>query len=824
MNRRLFGSLCFAQLVALCLYLSGFLLRRLPLPDRAPVADTPSLPPTYHKCIILLVDAWRHDFAIFNHSNANPLTYQNKMALLDRRLANEAEHARLYHIYADPPTTTMQRIKAIATGSLPTFVEFSDNFAASTLSEDNFISRLNAQYPDSVVFVGDDTWEQLAHAEFNRSYYYPSLDVADLDTVDRGVYQTMPREMENNDWRLLIGHMLGVDHCGHTFGPLTHHIGSKLTEVDAFIESITNQLDNDTILLAFGDHGMTVTGDHGGESDDETGAALYVYAPKGFRTSQSSQTRHINQIDLSATVPLLLGAPIPFNSLGTPLTDLFAGDATEYQILSHAYRQIVRYLSAYAANNGASLDQLIPQSELQSTPDIRRFIENARGELRRVWAQFDLFTMAIGAALSACIATLIGINNFHRAEFVLAALLAAFATSNSFIIMEDQIIQFMLHLATALQSYIHIVQFKATHLAALVTQHSLLRLVFELRRCRPEQWWCYSATTKSAGFAHVNGATVALCISLGVFVWRNWRFIKGSSLIEVITRSLILPLIGLLWFTWTMQLLPKDDQMSVLVLNLTRILVVTTGAGLALSYWLSPFTIRVFGAQYSKKQTGIMMRIQPPKIEVNGLETAPEGEKVLQMIWMTLFWALTLGAQLAPAASVLLLDLTLSDYVTREGVTKSHYARRIRSVRAFLLASYFFYASGKSTTIAGLPMQAAAVGAFPFFTMVPPLLVIFNCYGSQIIILHHLSRDTARLDQFGVIVSLYAVRLFGCICSTFMHRRHLMVWNVFAPRLLFEAAEFVVVAVFCVWLLFINWIKAVRFGRLRNKIIGSKMF
>ena len=68
--------------------------------------------------------------------------------------------------------------------------------------------------------------------------------------------------------------------------------------------------------------------------------------------------------------------------------------------------------------------------------------------------------MAIGAALSACIATLIGINNFHRAEFVLAALLAAFATSNSFIIMEDQIIQFMLHLATALQSYIHIVQFK----------------------------------------------------------------------------------------------------------------------------------------------------------------------------------------------------------------------------------------------------------------------------------------------------------------------------------------------------------------------------
>ena len=83
--------------------------------------------------------------------------------------------------------------------------------------------------------------------------------------------------------------------------------------------------------------------------------------------------------------------------------------------------------------------------------------------MRRVWAQFDLFSMAIGAALSACIATLIGMNNFHLAEFALAALLAAFATSNSFIIMEDQIIQFMLHLATAAQSYLHIVQLKGNN-------------------------------------------------------------------------------------------------------------------------------------------------------------------------------------------------------------------------------------------------------------------------------------------------------------------------------------------------------------------------
>ena len=83
-------------------------------------------------------------------------------------------------------------------------------------------------------------------------------------------------------------------------------------------------------------------------------------------------------------------------------------------------------------------------------------------------------------------------------------------------------------------------------------------------------------------------------------------------------------------------------------------------------------------------------------------------------------------------------DLSISDFIC--GALDSLPARRIRSVRAFLLASYFFYASGKTTTISGLPMQAAAVGAFPFVTMIPALMVMINCAGSHIIILHSLSR------------------------------------------------------------------------------------
>ena len=42
----------------------------------------------------------------------------------------------------------------------------------------------------------------------------------------------------------------------------------------------TDLLDEDTLVFVFGDHGMTSTGDHGGETDLETNAALLVYSPR----------------------------------------------------------------------------------------------------------------------------------------------------------------------------------------------------------------------------------------------------------------------------------------------------------------------------------------------------------------------------------------------------------------------------------------------------------------------------------------------------------------------------------------------------------------
>lgn len=44
-------------------------------------------------------------------------------------------------------------------------------------------------------------------------------------------------------------------------------------------------LDSETVLFVLGDHGMTETGDHGGDSENEVGSALFVYSNNKLHNS-----------------------------------------------------------------------------------------------------------------------------------------------------------------------------------------------------------------------------------------------------------------------------------------------------------------------------------------------------------------------------------------------------------------------------------------------------------------------------------------------------------------------------------------------------------
>ena len=83
---------------------------------------------------------------------------------------------------------------------------------------------------------------------------------------------------ENGEWDVIIAHFLGVDHCGHRYGPSHPEMSRKLDEMNDVLKDIIEATDEDTLLAVFGDHGMTAHGDHGGSTELEVASSLFLYS------------------------------------------------------------------------------------------------------------------------------------------------------------------------------------------------------------------------------------------------------------------------------------------------------------------------------------------------------------------------------------------------------------------------------------------------------------------------------------------------------------------------------------------------------------------
>ncbi|XP_065060548.1 GPI ethanolamine phosphate transferase 3-like [Rhopilema esculentum] len=280
---------------------------------------------TFSRLVLVVIDGLRFDF-IAKSTNESTNFYHNKMKLLQSLLAKAPERTKLFKFIADPPTTTMQRLKGLTTGSLPTFVDAGSNYESGEIEEDSLLYQFHAANK-TMVFMGDDTWISLYPSFFKRKFPFSSFDVKDLDTVDDGIISHMIPEVKKKDWNVLIAHFLGVDHCGHRYGPNHQEMERKLTQIDYFLRDLIQQLDNDTLLYVFGDHGMTQSGDHGGDSDDEVMSALIIHSQKTLFRSRSEKS-HLNvtnvaQVDIVPTLALQMNVPIPFSNIGSIIEALF---------------------------------------------------------------------------------------------------------------------------------------------------------------------------------------------------------------------------------------------------------------------------------------------------------------------------------------------------------------------------------------------------------------------------------------------------------------------------------------------------------------------
>lgn len=421
------GFLALLQFIGVYFFALGFLLSRQVLPNIAECTDG-CMAPKFDKAVFVIIDALRFDFAIPVEPEAANAYYHNHLPILHTLAQKEPQNAVLLKFLADPPTTTLQRLKGLTTGSLPTFIDAGSNFNGDSVDEDNWMLQLHRNNR-SVAFMGDDTWTAMFSKYIDPQVCYPydSLNVWDLHTVDNGVISHMFPLLEPSrarEWDVLIGHFLGVDHAGHRYGPNHYAMREKLQQMNDVIADTIQKLDDKTLLVVMGDHGMDPTGNHGGDSLLELESTIFFYsknkkfkanrmAAENYNTSDlGAHYRQVNQIDLVPTISLLLGLPIPFNNLGFPIDELFSE-----KDLSHASQLTIEQLEKYR--------QLSP--ELQSNTKIAekyqflkdnfsRFGSNKRyykeliseskayqleflDHCRGLWARFDMVLIALGIAV-----------------------------------------------------------------------------------------------------------------------------------------------------------------------------------------------------------------------------------------------------------------------------------------------------------------------------------------------------------------------------------------------------------------------------------------
>lgn len=248
-------------ILSIYVFSNGFLIRRLSLNNSNNISHTNLK--KFNKIVILFIDALRFDF-IFSKMNQNLKMHSDLFGLpsIERLIEEEPNKAKLFKFIADPPTTTMQRIKALMSGTLPTFIDAGSNFDSYFIEDDNLIQQ-TYQNNKSVVVLGDDTWLSLFDSKMIKEHEtYPSFNIKDLDSNDIKVDNSLDRIFKevNQDWNLIIAHYLGLDHCGHTYGPHSPILRRKLNDIDKTISFVANSIDDDTLLTVIGDHGMTETG------------------------------------------------------------------------------------------------------------------------------------------------------------------------------------------------------------------------------------------------------------------------------------------------------------------------------------------------------------------------------------------------------------------------------------------------------------------------------------------------------------------------------------------------------------------------------------
>ncbi|EFJ29215.1 hypothetical protein SELMODRAFT_92862 [Selaginella moellendorffii] len=819
--------------LAIFLFTSGFLLTRTELPNVSECADAAAAP---------CGRGSGSNASCWTDSESKP--WMDRLTVLQDLAENEA-NARIFKYVADPPTTTLQRLKGLTTGGLPTFIDVGHSFGAPAIVEDNLILQL-ARNGKRVVMMGDDTWLQLFPNHFSEAYPFPSFNVKDLHTVDNGVISNIFPKLHQNNWDLLIAHFLGVDHVGHIFGVESPLMVEKLTQYNNVLEEIISILQKEsgpgglhenTMLIVMGDHGQTLNGDHGGGTAEEVDTGLFAMVlggRKGKDIHSSSCGLHmvclffLEYFQRNINIYLFPGrhvGRVNLELLSLAWSNHESSNTPEHyqNVLCINSWQVMRYLEHYAAHslNGIPAPDLMrlkayyePLSRdatgiatglKDQITSYNTFLTEAAALARSQWTQFGDAKMAAGLTLLVLSVPVHALALLRVSEkrfwsyacdskaiagVMFVMLHALSLLSNSFIMAEG-------HVASYLLATIGLIYFRfALQFQSKIFQASTAVLFLVVNRVLSGMGLTsiVKDTVESGNevsYANWLDATI-YCVPLLIFSWLAIRHVSRNlyRLNAYLVATLALPVMyAAIAVHW-------------LILDLSEVKTITI-----------PGDIREFARLQLPRVVFLGTLLSTGLVYLAGKLSA--GKSHLRDAVIALFGAwsasiLLLLGRTSPALGFLAM-LEVWCILELQSLEKR---KLISSHWNFLALLLFFCTNHRHVelcTFDGLRYPAAFIGFDEFNLYRQGALLIIDTYGAShvlpIIGLPSLvvaesekdseqkKADGRRSTHFALDIAL-AYLSFGLIRSvttTFsticvaIQRRHLMVWGLFAPKYVFDA-------------------------------------
>ncbi len=321
-------------------------------PQQQPAACVPAVAP---RVALVVVDALRAD-TFFGEAFAG--------------IRNAHPTAATGLVRTSPVSMSTAGVRSMATGTFPDLFDVLHNWdnVASGLPGVPGLARAAGR--DTELF-GDSIWREL----FPRGFVVAETEVkvpriifylrAETLVDETRVKRLAERLRKKPAPDFLVLHLVGLDHAGHRHGVKSAGYADIARRTVAHVENIVRLLPPDTVVLLTSDHGATDSGGHGGASEVETTAPLFVFGPgiaAGARVN-------INQIDLAPTLSCLLGLPFPTTSLGRPAVELFDEPApARLERLRAALSQVEQ---AWAQPTGVDLGAGLGRNDDARAPEAR---------------------------------------------------------------------------------------------------------------------------------------------------------------------------------------------------------------------------------------------------------------------------------------------------------------------------------------------------------------------------------------------------------------------------------------------------------------------